>query len=171
MVRIWLVSWVVVCGCRDGQSNSATSECATADRFGATVVEYHTTGDENAATDPRMAEGAPDCADGGPHDISLGEGGYLVFDLGCTLTPSSGAEFRVWESDGQCPSAISDVYVVSVSQDGEQFIEVARPIGTQDVEVPTGALRYVRIDDGGASSSGASPGADIDALELWPSPR
>lgn len=146
------------------------AECGASDAFGAEVIHHHLVGLDNTATDPTRAEGPPDCTTAAQHDVSLGGGGFLVFDLGCHVTPHAGPELAVWESDGACPSAISEEYFVSVSADDATYIEVGKGFGSQMFEVTGQAFRYVRIDDRSDITSGGSPGADIDALQVLVAP-
>jgi len=166
LVPLALALVLVACREKNGASDDPCS-IATADRFSAQVIDYAVTGAENEATDPSAAEGAPDCGQGGVRDLSLGQGGFVTFDLGCQYQGGPGPDLKVWESDESCSLAISESYSVAVSTDGITFVGVGSGFGAQSFDVTSvERFRYVKIVDTGDVMSGPSPGADIDALEV-----
>jgi hypothetical protein len=151
-----------------GEVDASSTLCEAADRFFAQVVEVSAGGASNTHTDGALAEGAPDCGDVALSDVSLG-GGFIVFDLGCSYPTGAGADLRVWESDGSYPpcSGSDETFEVSVSSDGVDYTDVGQGSGPTDFDVTElASFRFVRVDDPGTSTSGTTPGPDIDALEL-----
>ncbi|MFZ0389224.1 MAG: M14 family zinc carboxypeptidase [Calditrichia bacterium] len=112
-------------------------------------------------------EGNTPAALGAPDNVnySIGRNGYVVLDMGESISDFPGNDLRVVEGD-----ASAEGYTVKVSQQWTgpwQTVGIGN--GTQDFDISSTGLsefRYVRIeDDGDGSSVAADAGFDLDAVE------
>jgi hypothetical protein len=161
-------------------------------RFAQSVVEWwmpacslHT----NAYTDPNTVLGAPDAENVGGRGaessyrgmISLGQGGYVVVDMGQTVTNRPGNDVRVYQFTSMEPVSL---YGGDAPTGPFTLIAFRRRCGTHvpgapnnweycDFDLAEGGLasaRYLKVEDGELypclSAGTDNEGADIDAVEL-----
>ncbi|RQW08329.1 MAG: hypothetical protein EH225_00385, partial [Calditrichaeota bacterium] len=112
-------------------------------------------------------EGLTHAALAGPDNInySLGRSGYIVLDMGETISDFSGDDFRIIEGD---ISPESYTVYISNSWKGPWSL-VGMGTGTMAFDLQGTGLnqfRYIRLeDDGDGSASVADAGFDLDAVE------
>jgi Zinc carboxypeptidase/PKD domain len=101
--------------------------------------------------------------------FSLGVNGYAVFEFGenTPVVDQDGADLMVFELGND------EGYTVLVAQDWTgPWVGLGAATGNGEFDLadsPYDEIRYVMIrDDGDGANSGATPGADIDAIEAFP---
>jgi hypothetical protein len=140
--------------------------------------------DNNDYDDPNEVLGVPDAArPGGPGGsfvgfMSLGQGGWVIVDLGRSVADHAGPDFRVYQTASAEPVS---VYGASAPDGPFALIALRRECGGEvpgfsngcDFDLAEGGLssvRYLKIEDGELFpcllSGTDNEGADIDAVEL-----
>jgi hypothetical protein len=108
----------------------------------------------------------------GPKDgvaFSLGVGGWAVFDLGAAtpIQDRPGADFRVWEKGDDDPY---EVFVAKQWTGPWKWAGTAT--GSKEFDLSVAGLdeaQFVKIvDRSSGPNTGATPGADVDAIEAYP---
>lgn len=124
---------------------------------------------KDASDDPANTS-LPNAALGGPDDsaFSLGVNGYAIFDLGANTVVAGGGSGEIVITESDTDGA--DGYSVKVAKNWTGPYE-ALGDGTGTASFPLSGvslnrIRYVLVtDDGDGANSGATPGADIDAIQ------
>lgn len=105
--------------------------------------------------------GAPDSV-----NYSIGRYGWIIIDMGDTLSNGPGNDFTVWETDG---SPETFYCWISQTMDGP-WTSIGQGTGTTSFDLSNTSLnkaRYIKIeDDGDGQSNAANAGFDIDAVEF-----
>jgi hypothetical protein len=112
--------------------------------------------------------------------MSLGQGGFVVVDMGTTITDGPDAEFRVYQTVGSEPVTL----YASAAPEGPFAVLGLREVcnvrsgggifsGHCDFDLRAGGLssaRYLKIEDGEIypclHGSTFTEGADLDAVEI-----
>ena len=113
----------------------------------------------------------PKAALGGPNDnaFSLGVNGWAVFDMGANTPVSCDETHQIYVTEKATDGA--DGYTVKVAEDWNgpwESLGTGTGSHSFDLDIVTfSTIRYVRIeDDGDGSNYSATPGADIDSIEV-----
>jgi len=140
--------------------------------------------DHNRYNDPQEVVGAPDAVFLGTKDsyrgiMSMGQGGYVVVDMGVTVVDGNGPDIRVYQTTANEP-----VTVYASDNPGGPFTLIGLRVtcGTRspgrvsnhcDFDLRDGGLaqaRYLKIEDGEIypclSGDTLTEGTDIDAVEV-----
>jgi len=140
--------------------------------------------DRNGYNDPSEVLGAPDAANLGGKDnyrgiMSMGQGGYVVVDMGVTAVDGNGADVRVYQMTTGEP-----VTVYASDSPGGPFTLIGLrifcgnrsngvPANHCDFDLRTGNVaqaRYLKIEDGELypclAGDTVTEGPDIDAIEV-----
>ena len=119
-------------------------------------------------SDPSRAVGPPDVK-----YVSLGRtAGYIVATMGAPFTNGPGADIRVYEV-GDMQGGGDEEFDVFISIGSSKWLQVADHVKNDsgaifasiDISPYSGEYRYIKIVNQ-SSSGGATPGADIDAIEI-----
>ena len=162
-----------------GVRQSATS--------GASVVDYwlpRCTLEHNGYNDAGRVLGPPDAVFLGVKDqftgiMSLGQGGYVVIDMGVTVTDAAGADVRVFQMASNEPVTL---YASTSAQGPFTLVGLQVACGTRsgggiaaghcDFDLKDAGLasaRYLKIEDGEVypclKGGTITEGADIDAIQ------
>ncbi len=142
----------------------------------------------NAHNDPGQVLGPPDAANIGGKDlyrgmISLGQGGWVVVDMGQTFGDVPGPEVRVYQTTTSEPITL---YAATAFAGPFHLIATRRRCGVRSAgvfsnhcdfdlaEAGITSARYLRVEDGELypclAGSTASEGADLDAVQLLSPP-
>lgn len=141
----------------------------------------------NGYNDPSQVLGAPDALKFGKDDytgiMSLGQGGYVIVDMGRSVADHAGSEFRVYQTTSSEPVTL---YAADSASGPFTLIGLQRECGTRiahllsgycDFDLAEGGLRsarYLKIEDGEiypcVAGSTITEGADIDAVEILSTP-
>ncbi len=166
--------------------NAASAAQTAANLYAQTVVDFWTCGcalENNSYVDPQEALGPPDAENLGGKDlyrgmVSLGQGGYVILDMGVDVADGRGSEFRVYQTTSGEPVTV----YASASPSGPFVL-----LGLQqycgypsddafsnhcDFDLAAGGLasaRYVKVEDGEIypclAGTTRTEGADIDAVQ------
>jgi hypothetical protein len=138
----------------------------------------------NGYNDPQQALGAPNALNIGGKDqysglVSLGQGGWIVVDMGQTITDVPGPDVRVYQSTSNEPVSL---YAGDAATGPFRLVGLRHTCGTRspglfsshcDFDLAEGGIasaRYLRIEDGELypclAGGTLTEGADIDAVEL-----
>ncbi len=125
---------------------------------------------KDSSDDPNNVS-LPKAALGGPNDnaFSLGVGGWAVFDMGANSPVPCDDSHWIYVTEKTTDGA--DGYTVKVAEDWNgpwQSLGTGTGSHYFDLDgVTFSTIRYVRIeDDGDGSNFTATPGADIDSIEV-----
>jgi len=139
--------------------------------------------DRNGYDDVQQAVGPPDAANLGGPDlyrglVSLGQGGYVVIELGEVAADGPGADIRVYQSTSNEPVTL---YASSSASGPFVLVGLRRTCGTRTPgvfsnhcdfdlrEAGLASARYVKIEDGEIypclAGGTLSEGADIDSVQ------
>ena len=139
--------------------------------------------DRNAYDDVQQAVGPPDAANLGGPDlyrglVSLGQGGYVVVELGEAAADGPGADIRVYQSTSNEPVTL---YASTSASGPFVLVGLRRACGTRTPgvfsnhcdfdlrEAGLASARYVKIEDGEIypclAGGTLSEGADIDSVQ------
>jgi hypothetical protein len=154
-------------------------------RYAASVVDWWLPAcslARNGYNDPQEVLGRPDAANTGGKDqyrgmMSLGQAGFVVVDMGETVTDGAGPEIRVFQTTSSEPVAL-----YGASSPGGPFLLLARQtcgVRTSGVfsnhcdfdlaGAGLGSARYFKVEDGEIypclAGTTISEGADIDAIQ------
>jgi hypothetical protein len=166
---------------------SSTAVRAPAASFAQGVVDWwlpQCSIDRNSYNDPGQVLGAPDAVDLRGADnytgiMSMGQGGWVVVDMGVTAVDGAGADIRVYQVTTGEP-----VTVYAADSPGGPFILVGLRVfcGVRspglaanhcDFDLRAGGLaqaRYLKVEDGEIypclAGDTRTEGADIDAVEV-----
>ncbi len=107
----------------------------------------------------------------GPQDgyfMSLDQEGYIILDMGeeTPVTDLSGYDIFIYEgNDGQIENC--EVYIGNSPETFDTWYLLGTAHGTDSFDISSSGLseaRYVRVVDDGSSTSGSTPGYDLDAV-------
>lgn len=135
----------------------------------------------NSYSNPQEVLGRPDAASTGGRDryrgmISLGQGGWVVVDMGEEILDRPGAEVRVYQTTSGEPVSL---YAADLPAGPFRLVGLMRPCGIPsavfsnhcDFDFAAGGVskaRYLRVEDGEIypclAGTTSSEGADIDAV-------
>jgi hypothetical protein len=166
--------------------SAAAAPKAGLDVYGRAIVDWwipQCSLDRNAYDDVNQALGAPDAANLGGPDlyrglVSLGQGGYVVLELGEVAVDGPGDDIRVYQSASNEPVSL---YVSSSASGPFTLVGLRRACGIRTPGVfsnhcnfdlrGTGvaSARFVKIEDGEIypclAGGTLSEGADIDSVQ------
>jgi len=140
----------------------------------------------NGYNDPRQVLGGPDAVKLADKDdyrgiMSLGQGGYVIVDMGQTVVDGKGADIRVYQVTGTEPVTL---YAASSPQGPFTLVALREDCGNRvtgfgnferscDFDLRDAALteaRYLKVEDGEIypclAGGTITEGADIDAIEI-----
>ncbi len=132
--------------------------------FRVVLCRYAQHAQQSNKTQPRYALGAEDNI-----FFSLGQGGYIVLDMGfdTPIANIAGNDFTVYEGN----DGTAEGYTVYASNNWNgPWNSCGTATGTQSFDLATAGLsvaRYIRIVDDGSSSSGPYAGFDLDAIKSF----
>jgi hypothetical protein len=172
------------CGGEAAASGGATSASASA-RYAQAVTDWWVPScslARNAYNDPGEVLGAPDAENTGGKDeyrgmMSLGQGGWVVVDMGRAITDGPGADVRVYQTTSGEPVSL---YAAESPSGPFQLVGLMRGCGIPshffsnycDFDLANGGVksaRYFRVEDGEIypclAGDTLTEGADIDAVE------
>ncbi|HET8644419.1 MAG TPA: hypothetical protein VFO85_02945, partial [Vicinamibacteria bacterium] len=174
-------------GCLDPVPVAASGRPAADAEFASAVVDWwlpQCSLDRNRYSDPQTVLGGPDAANLGGRDnyrgmMSLGQGGYVVVDMGAPVMDGAGADIRVYQATTGEPVTL---YAATSAAGPFVLLGLRVACGTRtpglfsnhcDFDLAEGGLaeaRYLKIEDGEIypcrAAGTLSEGPDVDAVEL-----
>jgi hypothetical protein len=165
---------------------AAAAPKAGMDAYGRAIVDWwipQCSLDRNAYNDVNQVLGAPDAANLGGPDlyrglVSLGQGGYVVIELGETAVDGPGDDIRVYQATSGEPVSL---YVSNAAAGPFTLVGLRRACGIRTPGVfsnhcnfdlrsaGVASARYVKVEDGEIypclAGGTLSEGADIDSVQ------
>jgi hypothetical protein len=174
-------AFTTAAGLEEADVARTTAAAVGAARFAASIVRWWMPAcslERNSYTDPNEALGPPNASAiiVNAHRqyrglISLGQGGYVVVDMGATVVDRGGPEIRVHQYVADEPVT---VYGGDAPNGPFKLVGFRRRCpGTCDFDLADGGVasaRYIKVEDGEyypcLDADTDTEGADLDAIEL-----
>jgi len=140
------------------------------DEYAYSVISHVTAGVNNSHANPEDVLGSPICGAAATF-FSLG-GGYIILDMGEAIKDKDGTDLRVHEVGPKCQTIAGDepyeVYISTTA--GGPWKSLGQGQGIDEFDLAVSGIaeaQYVKLEDRSPNQpdSGASPGADINAVE------